>query len=135
MAQVFPRSANSVARVSIIALVLLAAGVLWASYRMDQGSFITNVGVSREQPVPFSHKHHVSDDGIDCRYCHTSVETSPFAGIPPTETCMNCHSQIFRDSAYLAPVRESFRTGQPLRWIRVHKVADFVYFDHSIHVN
>jgi hypothetical protein len=135
MAQVFPRSANSVARVSIIALVLLAAGVLWASYRMDQGSFITNVGVSREQPVPFSHKHHVSDDGIDCRYCHTSVETSPFAGIPPTETCMTCHSQIWTNAAILEPVRASWRTGESLKWTRVHDLPDFVYFDHSIHVN
>jgi len=96
---------------------------------------MTGVGVARRQPVPFSHKHHVGDDGIDCRYCHTSVEESAFAGIPPTKTCMNCHTQIWADSPMLEPVRESWRTGRSLEWVRVHKLADFVYFNHSIHVN
>ncbi|MCZ2150274.1 MAG: cytochrome c family protein [Bryobacterales bacterium] len=81
---------------------------------MDQGSYITDVGVARQQPVPFSHKHHVTDDGIDCRYCHTSVEVSPFAGLPPTATCMNCHSQIWTNAEILEPVRASYRTGQSL---------------------
>ena len=87
-----------------------------------------------QQPVPFSHKHHVSDDGIDCRYCHTSVEKSSFAGLPPTETCMTCHSQIWTDSPMLAPVRASFATNTPLKWNRVHDLPGYVYFNHSIHV-
>jgi hypothetical protein len=90
--------------------------------------------VVREQPVPFSHKHHVSGLGIDCRYCHTAVETSSFAGIPPTETCMSCHSQIWFDSPMLEPVRASFQTGRALHWTRVHDLPDFVYFNHSIHL-
>jgi hypothetical protein len=92
------------------------------------------VDVVRDQPVPFSHDHHVSGLGIDCRYCHTTVETSAFAGIPSTEICMGCHSQIWNDSPLLAPVRESYRSGEPLRWTRVHDLPDFAYFDHSIHV-
>jgi hypothetical protein len=86
------------------------------------------------QPVPFSHKHHVMDDGIDCRYCHTTVEQSAFAGVPPTQTCMNCHSQIWAQSPVLEPVRESFQTGQPLQWNRVTDLPQFVYFSHDIHV-
>ena len=96
---------------------------------------MTQARVAREQPVQFSHEHHVAGNGIDCRYCHTSVEDSSFAGIPPTKTCMNCHSQIFANSPFLEPVRESFRTGPPIQWTRVHDLPDFVYFDHSIHVN
>jgi hypothetical protein len=97
--------------------------------------YSTNQNVSREQPVQFSHKHHVGDDGIDCRYCHTSVESSAVAGIPPTKTCMNCHSVLFNNADYLEPVRESYRTGQSIRWVKVHRLADFVYFNHSIHIN
>src|SRR5262249_46164795 len=89
---------------------------------------------AREQPVPFSHRHHVGGIGLDCRYCHTTVEVSSFAGIPPTKTCMNCHSQIWTNSAMLEPVRESFRSGKSIEWNRVHHLAGFVYFDHSIHV-
>jgi hypothetical protein len=96
--------------------------------------YATQAGVAHVQPVPFSHKHHVGDDGIDCRYCHTSVETSAIAGIPSTEICMGCHSQLYRDSPLLEPVRESFRTGRPLEWTRVHDLPDYVYFNHSIHV-
>ncbi|HEY7545322.1 MAG TPA: cytochrome c3 family protein, partial [Blastocatellia bacterium] len=99
-----------------------------------RSSYNTQAFIPREQPVQFSHKHHVGDVGIDCRYCHTSVETSAFAGIPPTKTCMNCHSQLFADSPYLEPVRESFRTGRPIKWTRVHDLPDFAYFNHSIHV-
>ncbi len=94
-----------------------------------------NASVARPQPVPFSHQHHVAGDGLDCRYCHTSVETSNFAGIPPTKTCMNCHSQIWTNADLLEPVRESFRSGKSLVWSRVNDLPDFVYFDHSIHVN
>ena len=87
-----------------------------------------------DQPIPFSHKHHVRDDGIDCRYCHTSVETSSFAGIPPLATCMTCHSILFNDAPMLAPLREAFAGGKPLEWNRVHDLPDFVYFNHSIHI-
>jgi hypothetical protein len=92
------------------------------------------VEVPREQPVPFSHKHHVSGLGIDCRYRHTSVEKSAFAGIPPTDTCMTCHSQLWTDAPLLAPVRESLARHQPMQWNRVHDLPDFVFFNHSIHV-
>ncbi len=135
MAQIFPRSANSFAKVSIVVAGLAAAAVLATAYRVDRGHFITDVGVAPDQPVPFSHKHHVTDDGIDCRYCHTSVETSAFAGLPPTETCMSCHSQIWNNASMLEPVRASYRTGASLSWTRVHDLPDFVYFNHSIHIN
>ena len=85
--------------------------------------------------MPFSHQHHVAGDGIDCRYCHTSVENSSFAGIPPTKTCMNCHSQIWTNAELLEPVRASYRSGQSLQWTRVNQLPDFVYFSHSIHIN
>ncbi|HXF06894.1 MAG TPA: cytochrome c3 family protein [Blastocatellia bacterium] len=134
MAQIFHPSTNTISRVSIFGFVFILAALLWAVAEIQRSSYITQVGVARTQPVPFSHKHHVSGLGIDCRYCHTSVEESPFAGIPPTKTCMNCHSQIWADSPMLEPVRQSFRTDQSLRWLRVHDLPDFVYFDHSIHV-
>jgi hypothetical protein len=102
---------------------------------INRSSYVTEVGVARDQPVQFSHKHHVSDDGIDCRYCHTSVEQSSFAGIPSTKICMSCHTQIWAESPILEPVRESFRTGKSLEWTRVNNLPGFVYFDHSIHVH
>src|SRR5271156_3227544 len=120
MAQIFHASSNSLAKVSIVASVLALSAIVWAAYRLNAGSFTTLVEVARDQPVPFSHKHHVGDDGIDCRYCHTSVETSAFAGLPPTETCMSCHSQIWANAQMLEPVRVSFRTGESLEWTRVH---------------
>jgi hypothetical protein len=95
---------------------------------------LTNQYLERQQPVQFSHKHHTGDDGIDCRYCHTSVETSASAGMPPTQTCMNCHSQIWSDSPYLEPVRASFRENKPIEWERVHDLPEYAYFNHSIHI-
>ena len=135
MPQIFHKSSNSLAKVSIAATLFAVCGIVWAAYRLNAGSFTTGVSVARDQPVPFSHKHHVADDGIDCRYCHTSVETSAFAGLPPTETCMSCHSQLWANAEMLEPVRSSFRTGTSLEWTRVHDLPDFVYFNHSIHVN
>ena len=135
MPQVFNRNANTVARLSILGVVIILGLVSWAIYSISFSDYETQAYTAREQPVMFSHKHHVGDDGIDCRYCHTSVETSAFAGIPPTKTCMNCHRQIWANSPMLQPVRDSFRTGQPLKWTRVHDLPDFVYFNHSIHVN
>ncbi len=135
MAQIFDRSANSLARISIVSLLLAVCVLVWAAYEINAGTFITDVRVAKDQPVPFSHKHHVGDDGLDCRYCHTSVETSAFAGLPPTETCMTCHSQIWTNAQILEPVRESYRTNRSLAWTRIHDLPDFVYFNHSIHVN
>ena len=135
MAQIFHPSTNTIARVSIFGAVFLVAALLWLLAAISRSSYATQAGVVREQPVPFSHKHHVSGLGIDCRYCHTAVEVSSFAGLPPTKTCMNCHMQIWADSPMLAPVFESFRSDQSIAWVRVHDLPDFVYFDHSIHVH
>jgi hypothetical protein len=135
MPQVFHRSTNTIARITILGALVIAGVVTWLLMVVFRSDYLTEVNVVRNQPVPFSHKHHVAGIGIDCRYCHTSVETSPFAGLPPTETCMTCHSQIWAASAVLEPVRASFRTNVPLHWTRVHDLPDFVYFDHSIHVN
>jgi cytochrome c7-like protein/class III cytochrome C family protein len=135
MTQVFHRSTNFISRVTIFGAIFFILAVLWLIDGLNRSSYNTQAYVPKEQPVQFSHKHHVGDEGIDCRYCHTSVENSAFAGIASTRTCMNCHSQIFADSPYLEPVRESFRTNRPIRWTRVHDLPDFVYFDHSIHVN
>ena len=135
MAQIFHRSTNTLSKLSIFGALFFLVAVLWLLAEINRSSYVTEAGVVREQPVPFSHKHHVSGIGIDCRYCHTSVEKAAFAGIPPTKTCMNCHSQIWADSPMLEPVRQSLRTGRPIEWIRVHDLPDFVYFDHSIHVN
>jgi len=134
MPQIFHRSTNTIARVSIFGAVFILAAIVWAAYEINGSSYVTQAFVPKQQPVQFSHKHHVSDDGIDCRYCHTSVEKSAFAGIPPTKTCMNCHSQLFANSEYLAIVRESWRDDKPILWKRVHDLPDYVYFNHSIHV-
>jgi hypothetical protein len=134
MSQIFHHSANTLSRITIYGAVFFLGFVGWAGYQLEQSHWNTREGVPRDQPVPFSHKHHVAGIGIDCRYCHTTVETSSFANIPPTQTCMNCHSQIWRTSSMLEPVRESFRTGQSLTWTRVHDLPDYVYFNHSIHV-
>ncbi|HZM04512.1 MAG TPA: cytochrome c3 family protein [Candidatus Saccharimonadales bacterium] len=134
MPQIFRRSSNTLARTTLIGGAGALFGLVWATYAAYWAPWTTRVGVAIEQPVPFSHKHHVQDDGIDCRYCHTSVEKSGFAGIPPTETCMTCHSQLWREASLLEPVRHSLATGTRLRWNRVHDLPDFVFFNHSIHV-
>jgi hypothetical protein len=121
--------------VSIFGGLALVLALVAAAAAINRSSYLTEVRVARAQPVPFSHKHHVSDDGIDCRYCHTSVEESSFAGIPATKICMNCHTEIWADSPALEPVRESFRTGKSLEWTRVHNLPGFVYFNHGIHVS
>ncbi|MGH9705894.1 MAG: cytochrome c3 family protein [Candidatus Acidiferrales bacterium] len=135
MPQIFHRSANLIARVSLIGAVLLVLALGWALYAIELSPYYTNVGEAPPQPVPFSHRHHVGELGLDCRYCHTSVENSSFAGIPPTQTCMTCHSQIWTNAAMLEPVRSSYRTGKSLEWTRVNALPDFVYFDHSIHIS
>jgi len=134
MAQIFHRSANTISRVTIFGAIFIAAFALWVIGGIIRSPYFTNQGIEREQIVPFSHQHHVGGLGIDCRYCHTSVETSFFAGIPPTATCMNCHAQIWTNADMLAPVRNSLATGRPLVWTRVNRLPDFVHFNHSIHV-
>src|SRR5262245_53500705 len=135
MPQIFHPSMNTISRATIFGAVFIIAFIVWLMGAVVRSPYATSAGVIKEQPVPFSHEHHVAECGIDCRYCHTSVEQSPFAGIPPTETCMNCHSFVWSQSAMLEPVRESFRDGKPLVWNRVNDLPNYVYFDHSIHVN
>ena len=134
MPQVFHPSTNAFSRVSIFGSVFFIAGLAWALAVFFRSSFNTKVNIPVEQPVQFSHEHHVAGLGISCQYCHSSVETSAFAGIPSTQTCMTCHSQIWADSPMLEPVRESDQTGQPIPWNRVNDIADFTYFNHQIHV-
>ncbi len=135
MPQTFHRSTNTIARATIVGILLLVVGLLVLVMTVNSSSWVTRARVAREQPIQFSHERHVAGNGIDCRYCHTSVEVSSFAGIPPTKTCMNCHSEVFSTSPFLEPVRQSFQTGRSLVWTRVHDLPDFVYFNHSIHVD
>ncbi len=135
MAQIFHRSFNTISRFSLFALIFLVGFALAGILVVARSPYLTNQRVTRDQPVQFSHKHHVGDDGIDCRYCHTGVETSAYAGIPPTKTCMNCHSVLFNNVGYLEPVRESYRTNESIEWVKVHRLADYVYFNHSIHIH
>jgi hypothetical protein len=134
MSQIFPRSANAAARMSLGGLVAVVLFTGWLVFALMRSSWATGQHDFIEQPIQFSHAHHVGGVGLDCRYCHTSVETSAFAGIPPTKTCMNCHSQIWSTAPILEPVRASFRDDVNLSWIRVHDLPDFVYFSHKIHV-
>jgi len=135
MSQIFNRSANQIARFSLVGGALAVGLVAWVGLLLMRSDFVTGANANVTQPVQFSHAHHVGGLGIDCRYCHTSVDQARFANIPPTKTCMNCHSQIWSTSPTLEPVRASFRTGESIKWTRVHDLPDFVYFNHSIHVN
>ena len=134
MAQIFRKSSNSLARVCLVGLFAVFFGFWGVVYAVYWSPYMTDKGIPVGQEVPFSHQHHVAGLGIDCRYCHSSVENSAFAGIPPTETCMSCHSQVWTDAPMLAPVRESMISGKPLKWNRVNDVPDFVFFNHGIHV-
>ncbi|MBI2930694.1 MAG: cytochrome c3 family protein [Planctomycetes bacterium] len=134
MAQIFHPAANPFARFSIFGAVFLAIGALWLTGAITRSAWFTRSNVARDQPVPFTHELHSGKLGLDCRYCHTSVEESPFAGLPPTQTCMNCHTQIWADAPMLEPVRQSWQTGRPIAWTRVYDLADFCAFDHSIHL-
>ncbi len=135
MPQVFHKSANAVARISFIAFPVMFAitGVSLAVFY--RSSYATGVNEILEQPIPFSHLHHVGQLGIDCRYCHTTVETSSFANIPPTKTCMNCHQQMWVGADLLGPVRESYAKNEPIHWKKVHNLPEYAYFNHSIHVS
>lgn len=134
MAQIFRPNANSITSTSLWGVVIGVPTVWLALAALSRSPANTKVNVPLNQPVPFSHQHHAWELGIDCRYCHTSVEKSSFAGLPSTETCMSCHSQIWTNSPLLEPVRTSYETGRPLVWNKVNKVPEFVYFNHSIHV-
>ena len=134
MSQIFQPSINAIVRVTILAVVFILMGGAGLAYLYVRSPYMTEVGLTKEQPVPFSHQQHVGGLGLDCRYCHTSVEESNFAGIPLTETCLGCHGHFSTDDPVLEPVRASAQNNQPLEWIRVHNLADFVYFNHAIHV-
>ena len=135
MPQIFHRSFNTISRLTIFGAVFILAWLCWFLAVLYRSSYVTESHIAYVQPVPFSHEHHAGQLGIDCRYCHTSVEESSFAGIPPTKTCMNCHQQIWVGSAMLEPVRESYRRGESIPWERIHNLPQFVYFDHHIHIN
>ena len=135
MSQIFHRSTNTLSKASIFGAAFVAGGALWLTLEVNRTSYVTRAHEARTQPVPFSHAHHVGGLGVECRYCHTSVDRGAYAGIPPTKTCMNCHSQIWGQSPTLEPVRASFRTDTSLEWTKVHDLPDFVYFNHSAHVN
>lgn len=131
--QIFPRSLNKLPLVvgaaatsGLVAVVVL----VWYYF----SPYFTQVGYSPKQPVPYSHRLHVGQLGLDCRYCHVNVERAPLAMVPPTETCMNCHQIVKTDSKLLEPIRESWATGKAMEWNRIHKLPDYVYFDHSVHV-
>ncbi len=133
MAQIFPKSTRWIPLIGAVAgpvLLLLSVGGIWYWGSPE----FTDVGYRPEQPVPYSHKLHVGELGLDCRYCHVSVETSPVSNIPPTQTCMNCHHVIKKDSELLEPIRESLASNRPMRWVRVHNLPDYAYFNHSAHV-
>ena len=135
MAQVFERSSNALARFSLVltGIIVIALGVTLDN--LQRSPWVTRQGQRPDQPVPFSHKHHVEGLGLQCQYCHTQVEKAAYAGIPPTKTCINCHAQIWTDADLLEPVRQSWATGASIQWIRVHDLPDYVYFNHEIHVN
>jgi hypothetical protein len=134
MGQIFHPAMNTLAKASIFGAVFVVAFLGWVASAVDRSPYSTNEGLVRPQPVPFSHEHHVTGLGIDCRYCHTSVTESAVAGVPPTKTCMTCHSKVWTEAQVLAPVRASWTESKPLRWTRVHDLPDYVYFNHSIHV-
>lgn len=134
MAQLFKPSSNTYTTLILRGVGLLAGGALFGLYQFNTLPYVTRAYEAREQPVQFSHKHHNGELGIDCRYCHTQVEDTAFAGIPATQICMNCHAQIWKDAPILEPVRASYRTGESLEWTRVHDLADFAYFNHAAHL-
>jgi ferredoxin len=132
--QLFAPGADAVFRLALLACLIGFAGVVITAAAIARSDYLSGVGIAREQPVPFSHKHHAGELGLDCRYCHQQVETLATAGLPPTWTCMTCHSQIWTGSAMLAPVRESLANTRPLAWLRLNRLPSYVYFNHSIHI-
>jgi len=135
MAQVFDRSSNALARAGLVLTGLIVVSLGVALNQLQRSPWVTRQGQRADQPIPFSHRHHVQGLGVQCQYCHTSVEKSSYAGIPPTKTCINCHAQIWTNAAMLEPVRASWASGESIKWIKVHDLPDYVYFNHEIHVN
>lgn len=135
MSQLFSPRANTVARVILVLIVLAPLGSMALGTVIGRSSYVTDERIALPQPVPFSHRHHAGELGIDCLYCHTGATKSDFAGLPPTYTCMTCHSQLWTQAEMLAPVRQSLATNQPIRWNRIHNLPDYVFFSHKVHVN
>lgn len=135
MAQVFPKSSNTLSKASIVVSGLVVAALGLATININRTTYVNTQSMPVDQVVQFTHTHHVGSLGLDCRFCHFSVEESSFAGIPPSKTCMGCHSVVWKDAPILEPVRESYRTDASVEWTRVHDLPEFVYFNHSIHVN
>jgi hypothetical protein len=135
MPQLFPPSVDLYARVFALGVGLLLVGGTYSAYLLNRSPYWTKVGVGLQQPVPFSHQHHVGELGLDCRFCHSFVAKSPYAGMPDTQTCMICHSQVWKNAPVLAPVRNSYAENRPIAWNRVNDMPGYVYFDHSIHTN
>jgi hypothetical protein len=134
MAQLFTKKADNIFRILLLGILCLMGVSVALAYGWTYSSFNTHEGMAVQQPVPFSHEHHVGELGIDCRYCHTSVEVSAYAGIPASSICMNCHSQIWAEAEMLESVRAAYQEGKPLAWAKVNDLPDFVYFNHSMHV-
>lgn len=135
MPPIFPPRSNTVARASLLGIPVLLAVITGALVWWLHSSTFNKVGVAVPQPVPFPHSFHMAVVGLDCRYCHNSVDKSAFADLPPTQTCMSCHSQVALNNPKIQPVRDSWASGKPIQWNRVNSLPDFVYFDHHIHVN
>ena len=134
MTQLFRPGSNTLARMLIAAIVVVPALLFLVGATIARSGYVTGEGRFVDQTVPFSHQHHAGTLGIDCRYCHTGVETQANAVVPPTHTCMTCHSQLWTNAKMLAPVRESLASGKPLTWRKVNRVPQYVYFDHHVHV-
>jgi len=133
MSKIFPKAANALPKQLVIFLFILA-GVATAAVNYYATPKYLRVGYEPIQPVPFDHRLHAGQLGLDCRYCHAAVEQSATSSVPAAQTCMNCHSIIKPDSPLLQPVRESFASGDPVPWVKVHQAPDYVYFNHSVHV-
>lgn len=134
MAQIFPKWSNKVIKIMLLALLVATCFITFVFWYWLSPKNL-EVGYQPVQPVQYSHKKHAGILGMDCRYCHTGVEKSAVAGVPPTQVCMNCHSMVLKDSLKLVEVRESFKSDNPIPWVRVNKIPDYAYFDHSAHVN
>ena len=134
MAQIFSPAADTWLRLFLLGSLAMTAGGTVGIVGFARSSYVTSTDIRPSQPVPFSHRHHAGELGIDCRYCHSGAETAPQAGLPPTETCMTCHSQIWTNASMLAPVRQSLADQKPIHWTRVAKLPDYVFFRHDVHI-
>ena len=134
MAQIFPKWTNHIPIILVVAVVFISIGGIGFFWYYGSPKY-TDIGYRPNQPIDYSHKVHAGDLGMDCRYCHTTVEISASANVPPTQTCMNCHTLVKPESEKLAPLMTSWQTGKPLEWVRVHMLPDYAYFDHSAHIS